>query len=420
MLGLVTTVAVDSASPRELDVLSSFLLYHLSVGFKRICVFLDTPGTTSEEVLSRLHSALKQHRQAIDIVEKSSSYAIYPTCSLYAALQPSISDEVHARQQLNCELAMTSCLTWNEIARTDASRTPLEWLVHLDLDELLYYPSNHDDDRNDGLHMFFASASPSIHQFTFVNHEAIPTTANVSNYFVEVSHFKVNHLVAPFTSAAQACMNRWRDRTTHRQYMLAYDNGKSAVRIRRGVLPSSVHSWQPHPSLATVTNFPDPRRMNMATTISHTTSPWILHYPSCGYDWFKEKYRTLGRFPDAWFQGKLPIQPCFHTTARDVWATCVETHDEKAMRTLYHEQVMLDDPDGLEAQIDAGVVVHLLGPSKRLQRLLGLQPQDVQSQPPPLRPSTYRPSIPPPAGISEVGYNSEKAWMLASIAAKYL
>lgn len=32
-------------------------------------------------------------------------------------------------------------------------------------------------------------------------------------------------------------------RSHHNQYMLVYDNGKSAVRVREGVTVSSVHSW---------------------------------------------------------------------------------------------------------------------------------------------------------------------------------
>ena len=39
------------------------------------------------------------------------------------------------------------------------------------------------------------------------------------------------------------CMRRWRDRTSHGQFLLCYDNGKSAVRVLPGVRCRSVHKF---------------------------------------------------------------------------------------------------------------------------------------------------------------------------------
>lgn len=249
---------------------------------------------------------------------------------------------------------------------------------------------------------------------TYANHEAVPTGEVVGDYFSEVHLFRVNHLMLPLSREVAECTRFWRRRRQHGQYMLAYDNGKSAVRVLPGrIVPQSVHRWRtlrsderdrcyesessssthdtteeisegseshtrralemgtaneervpvqnhsdtggvgiylpgdgstgrrekdaahdgeggdgargddrheekgrPDVPLINRSALVDPRQLRF-NDLLECSDPCVLHYPSCGLEWLRDKYRLLGSFPSSWFGGKLPIAPCFHLDARN-------------------------------------------------------------------------------------------------------
>jgi hypothetical protein len=65
----------------------------------------------------------------------------------------------------------------------------------------------------------------------------------------------------------------------------------------------------------------------------------------CGERWFRSKYLMLGRFPDSWFGGRLPIEPSFHLDARDVVMDCAaDTADaERRCDEFFRRQVRVSD-----------------------------------------------------------------------------
>ena len=72
-------------------------------------------------------------------------------------------------------------------------------------------------------------------------------------------------------------MKFWEKRTSHGQYMLVYDNGKSAVRVVDGAVPQSVHRWSLPSGLKSCTALADPRQMDLQTMLP-CKDPCILHY----------------------------------------------------------------------------------------------------------------------------------------------
>lgn len=330
---------------------------------------------------------------------------------------------------------------------------------------------------------------------TYANHEAVPLREGVRDYFREVSTFKVNHLLLPLTHEVRERSRFWRRRTKHGQYMLAYDNGKSAVRVFPGrVVPQSVHRWrtlksgerenaldppgQASGGDATDTAFPsvqdksqvgtgrgstdtgqqsvaailggsgsndngssvgterdpaqlvnrvamaDPRELRFDEVLE-CSDPCVLHYPSCGLDWLRDKYRLLGAFRSSWFDGKLPIAPCFHLDARDA------IHGEKGApfspddgdgeservdggagveegedggRSLYHDEVMLcpdEHSEEMQAQLEHGVLRVIDGPARVIQQ--ALEALDARAAPG----SKITPQMLPAAGGARLGSQAE-------------
>lgn len=307
---------------------------------------------------------------------------------------------------------------------------------------------------------------------TYANHEAVPLREDIRDYFREVSTFKVNHLLLPLTHEVGERGRFWRRRTRHGQYMLAYDNGKSAVRVLPGrVVPQSVHRWRAAalmsgerqregaldpPCQASGGDVPDavfpsvqeegheglgsrrtsctgqqsgsavcgknagsdkghfgggpqrpaggeggsgqlvnrvamadPRELRFDEVLE-CSDPYVLHYPSCGLDWLRDKYRLLGSFPSSWFDGKLPIAPCFHLDARnaihggegaivspdngdDVSGRVGGGATGDGGRALYRNEVMLcpdEHSEEMQAQLKHGVLREIGGPARVIQQAL--------------------------------------------------
>lgn len=308
---------------------------------------------------------------------------------------------------------------------------------------------------------------------TYANHEAVPLREEVVDYFREVSTFKVNHLLLPLSHEVAERTRFWRRRTNHGQYMLAYDNGKSAVRVLPDrVVPQSVHRWRTlkpgerdvrcfskgaageeetdgrscHPvdghklggpgevrgegvasastagsardetcgdglqtqggdegggvPAASASTSPslsgsgpdqlvnrvamaDPRELRFDEVLE-CSDPCVLHYPSCGLGWLRDKYRLLGSFPSSWFDGKLPIAPCFHLDARnavhqghgmtdppDEGGSVCDSAERDGGRALYREEVMLcpkENSEEMQAQLEHGVLRVLGEPASVIEQ----------------------------------------------------
>lgn len=279
---------------------------------------------------------------------------------------------------------------------------------------------------------------------TYANHEAVPPREDIGDFFSEVDIFRINRLLLPLAGTVGHSTRFWRRRTKHGQYMLAYDNGKSAVRVLPGrIVPESVHRWKVQKpgqldrtpdqegtataggrsasssslgvdatgraapievdcALSAETSsksgsiasdeeqemvergmdrrlvnrvaMADPRELRVDEVIQ-CTDPCVLHYPSCGLEWLRDKYRLLGQFPSSWFGGKLPIAPCFHLDARNAMqegdantrghgAGENGVKDDRS-RELYHSQVMLcpdEYAQEIRAQVENGVLKVITGP----------------------------------------------------------
>eukprot|EP01126_Amoeba_proteus_P008287 TRINITY_DN1305_c0_g1_i12.p1 TRINITY_DN1305_c0_g1~~TRINITY_DN1305_c0_g1_i12.p1 ORF type:complete len:198 (+),score=31.95 TRINITY_DN1305_c0_g1_i12:474-1067(+) len=193
-------------------------------------------------------------------------------------MEPYLHQEVQARQQLHAEIALRKCLTIG-----------IDWLLHIDVDELFYcegvrlskvlliliwvrglswdlvsffflflsrfYPPPLNISLGRPFlfiqslkeHLHFLSEN-SIGTFSYANYESVPQYADVGDYFVEVSLFKKNLSHVELNGATMNLLNFWKTKTRHGQYFIAYDVGKSFTRVLDGVTASSVHKWKLPPS----------------------------------------------------------------------------------------------------------------------------------------------------------------------------
>ena len=182
--------------------------------------------------------------------------------------------EVMSRQILN----FTNC-------RNYAYKDNIDWLLHIDADEL-FYP-----EKSTVQEVFNEEVTDTFDVITFKNYEMVPKRDDYENCFINGVDFKTN--TGSFN---------------------AYSNGKSAVKVRSPAAIAGVHDFSGNMKLI---------------------PPYgkILHYPSCNFDEYINKYKILGKFSDKWWDNvQIPFK--FHTESRDLVTSCANNSTDECVNKV--------------------------------------------------------------------------------------
>uniref|UniRef100_A0A0G4IDL9 Glycosyltransferase family 92 protein n=1 Tax=Chromera velia CCMP2878 TaxID=1169474 RepID=A0A0G4IDL9_9ALVE len=355
-IGLACTFSLYG---RSAEPFVSFVLYHAKVGVDVFFLFMDTPEKDKKvlEAVDRLRGQLSRlfpaQKKSLHVFERSPAlFALYEELKLSSLRQHAhtFSSEVVSRQMVNAEFAVLKALEQG-----------LDWILHIDMDELVGVglpPPEREGGDGDvcSLKTYLGRLeAEGIDQVTWPNHEAVPlfldteteTGRETEDYFQSSYVFKRNPFCVPFSEAAERAMRFWKSRTRHQQFLLFYDNGKSAARVVPGLRPKSVHAWTrlEGSPLRSVTCLADPRVCLSVSgeeggvVLRRGPSPFVLHFPVGGIGWIRSKYRQLGEYRDTWLGGSLRIAPSFHL---DAWgATLLDEGGE-----LVGEQKEGGGPEG--------------------------------------------------------------------------
>ena len=306
--------------------LDPFIAHHLALGFSRLYLVFDDPADPD---LARVADS----PGVVAIPGDDAHRLAWRELPLFAAMGPSVEREVMARQVLNASLAMRR-------ARQDGC----DWLLHIDIDELFWSPHESAADH------FGALKTAPFDVVVYRNYEAVPEADDVADPMREVTLFKTPPArLARLPAASVATVVARFPRFATGPFNL-YSNGKSAVRLRaEGLEPQGVHIFG---------------RPGGSTPHAVSDQHFILHYACCGFQTFVDKYRTLGRFADRWWDRydiAAAIGP-FHLQARDV----VMGGDRDAALAFYRDRIALEDPEAVATLIAAGVLERITGPADAL------------------------------------------------------
>lgn len=119
-----------------------------------------------------------------------------------------------------------------EMARADE----IDWLLHIDTDELLYAGGT----SSFSLQELLGKVPEQVDIVIFTNYEALPEHASVEDPFTEVSLFKRNyaHVDSSAFFESYAAVSRGNP-----NYFITYANGKSAARVVDGLRSNGAHRW---------------------------------------------------------------------------------------------------------------------------------------------------------------------------------
>ncbi len=295
-------VAIVSTISDCKTLINFFIRYHFSIGFSQIFLFFDDPNEA-------LEVRLEDYKGVHAFGRSSELEALWRSTSYYYRVKDKklINNEVMIRQALNAEVAI-------ELAK----KMQIDWLIHIDIDELFYCQED------SILSHFEEKTKKGTTNIVYPNLEAMPTEENCKNPFVDIVFFKKNF----FSN------NRWGFTEIQKEYLdtstnfddkffLFYQNGKSAVYIKETLGAKGVHYFY-------------------ARGIKESNSsefPVVLHFPCANFELFKLKYSRLGNFSDEWNNkprvGKFVST--FHIEARDHFAKSYGCHSME----FYKERVVV-------------------------------------------------------------------------------
>ncbi len=290
---IVTTLKSQGPS------LVTFVNYHLNLGFKRIYLMFDDPTDPDQELVSNIDGVT-----AIPVDDNTKKQ--WESLSKFERYGQHTGKEKRARQTLNAQLGLMM-----------AMEEGIDWILHIDADELFWPGRNSLDTHLDTL------IKDEVIAVRYFNFEAVPSTHEIGDYFLEVNAFKKPRKLLEKLNIDLS--QHWQEK---RKYFNFYNNGKSMCRVREDMVPNDVHKWR--------------SRQHYIKTARYYY-PCILHYSCCGYNFFKKKYQlVLANGFDGTVFGKSTLKERGFTMDYNALMAYKNGEEERG-REIYANHVMLDE-----------------------------------------------------------------------------
>ncbi|MFN8576687.1 MAG: glycosyltransferase family 2 protein [Candidatus Sericytochromatia bacterium] len=305
--------AIVSTIINSENIIDSFINYHLNIGFDYFIFFIDD---NSENIINYLTN--KYGSLVILVKNDINLDAIHKEMELYMYFYEFKKKEVMARQILNTKVSLNICL-----------ELKIDWLLHIDIDELLYLTSEK------SIKEYLNKVSYYGYEtVTFNNLEALPEKTHIVDYFKEVRLFKKNAIY----------YNKYDEITTgetRKEFYMAYQNGKSIVKVSYNTEVNSVHHF-----------VGKGKPLKTYKDYSHV----ILHYCCCGYENFIKKYKTLGDFSDYWFNKDIIKNSLkFHIESRNI----IKEGIEERINNFYLKNVIKYESPKIKEFLQKGILIKI-------------------------------------------------------------
>ncbi|KAL4433671.1 hypothetical protein ABPG75_000112 [Micractinium tetrahymenae] len=219
----IAFVVTTSDSLQQIRV---WISYHRSIGVGTFYIFADGQAARPDNVAAlRAIPGVTVVLRDAELRRRHESSRIWKESWLSAFFHKPCNHELFVLQSLNMEVGI-------EMAQHDG----IDWLLHVDTDELIY-PSG---SPAFSLQEVLGSMPHDVDTLVFPNYESLPERADVADPFLEVTLFKKNyaHVVSDLYFKSYGAVARGNP-----NYFITYGNGKSAARVQQGMRPNGAHRW---------------------------------------------------------------------------------------------------------------------------------------------------------------------------------
>ncbi|CAN8317841.1 unnamed protein product [Cochlearia groenlandica] len=219
-------ICITTSTSAGLEQTLPWIFYHKVIGVSNFYLFVE--GKAASLNVSRVLETIpgvKVIYRTKELEEEQAKSRIWNETWLAKFFYKPCNYELFVKQNLNMEMAIT-------MARDDG----MEWIFHIDTDELVH-PSG---TRDYSLRQLLRDVPVNVDAVIFTNYESSVERDDIKEPFSEVSMFKKNYEHLP----RDVYFGNYKEATRgNRNYFLTYGNGKSAARIQDDLRPNGAHRW---------------------------------------------------------------------------------------------------------------------------------------------------------------------------------
>ncbi|XP_039122564.1 glycosyltransferase-like At2g41451 [Dioscorea cayenensis subsp. rotundata] len=219
-------ICIISSTSASLEQILPWLFYHKVLGVTTFYLFVEgkaaKPNVT---VVLESIPGVKIIYRTKELEEKQARSRIWNETWLAGFFYKPCNYELFVKQSLNMEMAI--------VMARDAG---MDWIIHLDTDELIHPAGSQEY----SLKRLLSDVPNNVDMVIFPNYESSIEKDDIKDPFSEVSMFKKNydHLLK------ETYFGMYKEATRgNPNYFLTYGNGKSAARIQDHLRPNGAHRW---------------------------------------------------------------------------------------------------------------------------------------------------------------------------------
>ncbi|KAL6642605.1 hypothetical protein ACP70R_020786 [Stipagrostis hirtigluma subsp. patula] len=321
--GLHPKVCVQTSTSAGLEQILPWLFYHKVIGVAQFLLFVEGKAAKPHVagILESIPGVKVVYRTRELEEQQARSSFFYKPCNY----------ELFVKQSLNMEMAI--------VMARDAG---MDWIMHLDTDELLY-PGGPPEY---SVRRLLAEVPRDVDMVIFPNYESSVERDNIKDPFSEVSMFKKNYDHLP----KDTYFGMYKEATRgNPNYFITYGNGKSAARIQDHLRPNGAHRWHNY------AKSPNEIKLEEAA---------VLHYTYTKFSDLTSRRDRCGCKPT-----KEDVKRCFMLDFDRQAFIIASTASEEEMLRWYNERVVWNDKQLNLKLLRKGVLTRIYAPMVIVQGL---------------------------------------------------
>nr|GLL24553.1 glycosyltransferase-like At2g41451 [Ipomoea trifida] len=325
-------ICITTSTSAGLEQTLPWIYYHKVIGVTSFFLFVEGKAASPHvsKVLESIPGVNVIYRTR-ELQEQQEKSRIWNESWLSGFFYKPCNYELFVKQSLNMEMAIVM-----------AREAGMDWIFHLDTDELIYPAGTREFSVRELLSAMPADTDIVI----FPNYESSVERDNIKEPFSEVSMFKKNfdHLTKEtyfgnYREAAHGNPN----------YFLTYGNGKSAARIKDHLRPNGAHRWHNYMKIPVETKLDEAA---------------VLHYTYTKFSDLTSRRDRCGCKPT-----KEDVKRCFMLEFdRDAFIIA-STATEEEMRYWYNAHVVWANEEVKRKLQKKGVLTRIYTPMVIIQNL---------------------------------------------------
>ncbi|KAK8531736.1 hypothetical protein V6N13_131095 [Hibiscus sabdariffa] len=325
-------ICITTSTSAGLEQILPWMFYHKVIGVTTFFLFVE--GHAASPNVSKVLESIpgvKVIYRTKELEEQQAKSRIWNETWLSSFFYKPCNYELFVKQSLNMEMAI--------VMARDAG---MDWILHLDTDELIH-PAGA---REYSLRQLLLDVPSNVDMVIFPNYESSVEREDIKDPFTEVSMFKKNFDHLP----KDTYFGMYKESTRgNPNYFLTYGNGKAAARIQDHLRPNGAHRW--HNYMKT----PNEIKLEEAA---------VLHYTYAKFSDLTSRRDRCGCKPT-----KDDVKRCFMLEFDRSAFIIASTATEEEMLNWYREHVVWGDKDLRLKLLRKGILTRIYAPTAIIQGL---------------------------------------------------